>query len=107
MTTILHTISVSFDTHSGLTADDKVTCATTDSEGASDIIVPLVQITVWKTSGTTVAPVNRDLPCLVNGEALASEVNLLSGNIDVYTFYHYHYYSKIRQVRKLPNMGGA
>jgi len=65
----------------GLTAEDKVTSVASDGEDTDDIIVPLVQVTVWKTSGTTVSPVNKDLPCLVNGKTLTSEANLLPGGI--------------------------
>ena len=58
-----------------------MTSVASDGEDTDNIIVPLVQVTVWKTSGTTISPVNKDLPCLVNGETLTSEANLLSGGI--------------------------
>ena len=58
-----------------------MTCVATDSKDTGEIIVPLVQVTVWKTSGATVSPGNKDLPCLVNGETLMSEANLLPGGI--------------------------
>lgn len=66
----------------GLTAEDTVTCAQTeDTEGTDEIIVPLLHMKVWNTAGTTVAPANRDLPCLLNGEPLVSEVNLIPGSM--------------------------
>ncbi|KAK7102227.1 uncharacterized protein [Littorina saxatilis] len=66
----------------GLTADDRVACATSEAgNDADEIIVPLVNLTVWSTSGTTVSPGNKDLPIQVNGQTLESEANLLPGSL--------------------------
>ncbi|PVD24368.1 hypothetical protein C0Q70_14849 [Pomacea canaliculata] len=65
----------------GLTAEDQVKSKIVDSEDTDDIIVPLLKLTVWKTSGTTVAPISRDLPCMISGEPMSSEVNLIAGSV--------------------------
>ncbi|KAI8771692.1 CAunnamed protein product [Biomphalaria glabrata] len=65
----------------GLTQNENIACSLrSGGQQDSDIIVPLVLITVWKTSGVTISPANRDLNCTLNGVNIESEANIIPGN---------------------------
>ncbi|XP_059151050.1 uncharacterized protein LOC131937544 isoform X2 [Physella acuta] len=69
----------------GLTQSECIACLSksqpaTASHHEEDIVVPLMIITVWKTSGVTVSPASRDLKCHLNGADIGSEANIIPGN---------------------------
>ncbi|XP_069141786.1 uncharacterized protein [Argopecten irradians] len=51
------------------------------SEGAGEVCVPLIRLSISSTGGLTMAPGNKDLPCFIQDEALQSEVNVISGTV--------------------------
>ncbi|XP_005106420.2 uncharacterized protein LOC101851290 [Aplysia californica] len=71
----------------GLTLDESIACVKQTAGGSApqsqddnDIVVPLVMLTVWRTSGVTVCPASRDLKCKLNGEDISTEANIIPGN---------------------------
>ena len=62
----------------GLTLDESIACVKR-GEDKHDIVVPLVTVTVWKTSGVTILPASRDLKCVLNDEEINGEANLIPG----------------------------
>lgn len=73
----------------GLTLDEKVACTSrhnlssksksSSGEDDSNIAVPLILLTVWKTAGVTVSPASRDLKCKLNGEDIETEAHFIPG----------------------------
>lgn len=68
----------------GLTQSECIACLSksqpaTTSHQEEDIVVPLMIITVWKTSGVSVSPASRDLKCHLNGADIGSEANIIPG----------------------------
>lgn len=78
---------------SGLTLDEKVACSpqqstlrnakssspTEDGSSNASIAVPLMLLTVWRTSGVTVFPASRDLKCKLNGVDIGLETHFIPG----------------------------
>ncbi|XP_041347190.1 uncharacterized protein LOC121367090 [Gigantopelta aegis] len=65
----------------GLNAEDTVCMVHSDRDEGRKICVPLFLVTVWPTSGMTIAPTNKDLKCFVNSNIITSETNLLPGSV--------------------------
>ncbi|CAL1542744.1 unnamed protein product, partial [Lymnaea stagnalis] len=81
------TVSLSGDGefYIGLTQDESIASSSKSPTASAshqdgDIVVPLVIVTVWKTSGVTVSPASRDLKCHLNGVDIGSEANIIPGN---------------------------
>ncbi|XP_060072775.1 uncharacterized protein LOC132552605 [Ylistrum balloti] len=63
----------------GLNTEGNICSEDVCGEGTGEVCVPLVRLSISNTGGLTMAPGNKDLPCLIQGEALQSEVNVISG----------------------------
>ncbi|BFZ10978.1 hypothetical protein BsWGS_14017 [Bradybaena similaris] len=74
----------------GLTLDETVACTSRHNlsskskssagEDDSNIAVPLILLTVWKTAGVTVSPASRDLKCKLNGQDIETEAHFIPGS---------------------------
>ena len=71
-----------------MTLNDQIACvrhtpgtSRTVAGDGDEIVVPLVTLTVWKTSGVTVTPASRDLQCSLNGEVIDVEANIIPGKV--------------------------
>ncbi|KAK6177276.1 hypothetical protein SNE40_015405 [Patella caerulea] len=63
----------------GLTTDEKLSWCQRWAE-ESDICLPLFVLTIWQTEGSSLTPSTKDLPCLINEEAVTAETNLIAGS---------------------------